>query len=115
MIRKNTFIYDEELDRLMIFNTLEDDEKIYGSVKILNLVLDITTKNRIANIEIRNVSEYLTSLEKDPSILKMLESAKIIVVQVRGGFLIQIVLVGLNKIEKLPYTIPTEEKILITA
>lgn len=108
-------MYDEDLDRLMIFNNLKDDEKVYGSVRILNLVLDITTKNRIANLEIRNVSDYLKSIEKDSNILKIMNSAKIDVVQVRGGFLIQIMLIGLNKIEKIPYTIPTEEKILITA
>jgi len=115
MIKKDTFMYDEDTDRLMIFNNLKDDEKVYGSVRILNLVLDITTKNRIANLEIRNISEYLKSIEKDSNILKMLSSAKIDVIQVRGGFLIQITLVGLNKTETIPYTIPTEEKILITA
>lgn len=115
MIKKSTFIYDEDLDRLMIFNNLKEDEKVYGSVHILNLVLDITTKNRIANIEIRNVSGYLKSINKDQNILKMLDSAKINVLQVRGGFIIQIMLAGLNRIEEIPYTIPTEEKILITA
>jgi len=115
MIKKDTFMYDEELDRLMIFNNIRDDEKVYGSVRILNLVLDITTKNRIANIEIRNVSDYLRSIEKNPDILETLNSAKINVTQVRGGFVIQIILAGANKIEKIPYTIPTEEEILITA
>jgi len=115
MIRKSTFMCDEDLDKLMIFNTIGDSERIYGSVNILNLVLDITTKNRIANIEIRNVSDYLKSIEKDSNILKTMDSAKINIVQVRGGFLIQIMLIGLNKIERIPYTIPTEEKILITA
>src|SRR3989344_4886840 len=104
MIKNKTFMYDEDLDRLMIFNTLKDDEKVFGSVNILNLIIDITTKNRIANIEIRNVSDYLKSIDKDPGILKTLNSAKINIMQVRGGFIIQIVLVGLNKIEKIPYT-----------
>ena len=108
-------MYDEDLDRLMIFNNLKDDEKIYGSVHILNLVLDMTTKNRVANIEIRNVSEYLKSIGKNPNILNLLESAKIGILQVRGGFLIQINLAGLNKTEEIPYTIPTEEEIIITA
>jgi len=115
MIKKNTFMYDEDLDRLMIFNNLREDEKVYGSVHILNLVLDITTKNRVANIEIRDISEYLKSIGKDSNILNTLNSAKINVLQVRGGFVIQIILAGLNKIEEIPYTIPTEEKILITA
>lgn len=115
MIKKDTFMYDKELDRLMIFNKIGDDERVYGSVRILNLVLDITTKNRIANIEIRNVSDYLKSIEKNPDILETLNSAKINVIQVWGGFVIQIILTGENKIEKIPYTIPTEEKILINA
>jgi len=115
MEKKETFMYDEDLDRLMIFNTINKDEKVYGSVNILNLILDITTKNRIANIEIRNVSEYLKSIGQNSDILKELEGAKINIVQVRGGFLIQIILIGLNKVEQIPYTIPTQEKILITA
>ena len=115
MIRKDSFMYDEELDRLMIFNNLNNGEKVYGSINILNLVFDITNKNRIANIEIRNVSDYLRSIEKNPDILKTLSNVKINLNQVRGGFVIQIVLFGANKIEKIPYTIPTEEKILITA
>lgn len=115
MEKKETFMYDEDLDRLMVFNTLNKDEKVYGSVNILNLILDITTKNRIANIEIRNVSEYLKSIGQNSDILKHLDSAKINIVQVKGGFLIQIMLIGLNKVEQIPYTIPTQEKILITA
>lgn len=115
MIAKNTFMYDEGLDRLMIFNNVGEDEKILGSVNILNLILDITTKNRIANIEIKNISDYLKSLDKNSEILQNLESAKINVTQVRGGFHIQILLIGLNQTEKIPYTIPTKEEILITA
>lgn len=115
MEKKETFMYDEDLDRLMVFNTINKDEKVYGSVNILNLIMDITTKNRIANIEIRNVSEYLKSIGQSSDILKKLESAKINIAQVRGGFVVQILLMGLNKIEKIPYTIPTQEKLIITA
>jgi hypothetical protein len=115
MIKKETFMYDKDLDRIMIFNEIREDEKVYGSVKILNLVLDLTTKNRIANIEIANVSDYLKSIGKNPEILDNLKSAKIFIQQVRGGFMIQIVLAGENRIEKIPYTIPTEEEIIITA
>jgi len=114
LIQKN-FMYDKNLDRLMIFNNIREDEKIYGSVKILNLILDITTKNRIANIEIRNISNYLNSLEKNPEILETLKDIKINTHQLRGGFVIQINLIGENNTEKIPYTIPTQEQILITA
>lgn len=115
MIKKDTFMYDPDLDRIMIFNNIDEDEKVYGSVRILNLILDLTTKNRIANIEIKNISDYLKSIEKNPEILNNLKSAKINVNQVRGGFIIQIVLIGENSIEKIPYTIPTEREIVISA
>ncbi len=115
MIKKDTFMYDEDFDRLMIFNNLRDDEVIYGSVNMLNLVLDITNKNRIANIEIRNVSDYLKSIDKNPDILKNLIDAKISVQQVRGGFLMHIILITLNETERIPYPIATEEEIVISA
>jgi len=115
MIKKDTFMYNEELDRLMVFNGIRDDEKVQGSVDIFNMVLDITTKNRIANIEIRNISDYLKSIDKDLSILKNLEEVKINVTQVRGGFVINMVLLGLDKTEIIPFTIPTEREMLITA
>ncbi len=114
MVEKN-FMYDENLDRLMIFNKLKEDEKVYGSVKILNLILDITTKNRIANIEIRNVSDYLKSMKKNFEILKTLTNASIIVQQIRGGFIMRVLLSGKNNSEEIPYSIPTKEEILITA
>jgi len=114
-MKKDTFMYDEDLDRLMIFSDLKDDEKVYGSVNMLNLVLDITNKNRIANLEFRNISDYLISLDKNTDILKNLDSAKIVIQQVRGGFLMNIILISQNKTEKIPYPIATEEKITITS
>jgi len=114
MITKETFMYDADLDRLMIFNNLKSEEKVQGSVKIFNLVLDITASNRIANVEIRNISEYLKSIGKDSSILDSMDSATIEIVNVRGGFLIQISLSGAMGIEKIPYTIPTEERMLVS-
>lgn len=115
MIKKDTFMYDEDLDRLMIFNNLKEGERVYGSVNMLNLVLDITNKNRVANIEIRNISDYLVSLDKDAKILKELTEVKINIQQVRGGFLMNILLIAQNKTEKIPYPIATAKEILITA
>lgn len=115
MIKKDTFMYDEDLDRLIVFNNLKEDEKVYGSVNMLNLILDITNKNRIANIEIRNISDYLLSLDKNVELLKELTEVKINIQQVRGGFLMNILLITKNKIEKIPYPIATAKEVLITA
>ena len=114
MISKETFMYDEDLDRIMIFNNVKEDEKVYGSVNFLNLVIDFTTNNRIANVEIKNVSEYLQSLDIDPKILNELTNAKINLQQMRGGFLLSILLKHKKNMEKVPFNLPTEEELLIT-
>lgn len=114
MIKKETFMYDEDLDRIMIFNKLKDDEKVYGSVSFLNLIIDFTTDNRIANVEIKNVSEYLKSLDIDPRILNELSGAKINLKQMRGGFLLRVLLNHKKNIEKVPFNLPTEEELVIT-
>jgi len=114
MIKKETFMYDEDLDRIMIFNKLKDGEKIYGSVNIFNLIIDFTTNNRIANVEIKNVSEYLKSFDIDPSILNDLSSAEMNIQQMRGGFLLNILLKHKKQTEKVPFNLPTEEELVIT-
>lgn len=114
MIKKETFMYDEDLDRIMIFNKLEEGEKVYGSVSIFNLIIDFTSNNKIANVEIKNVSEYLKSFNIDPKILSDLSSAKIELTQMRGGFLLNILLEDKNHIEKVMFNLPTEEELVIT-
>jgi len=69
-------MYDENLDRLMVSCKRQDDV-IYGSVRVLNAVLDFTTDNRIVNVEIRGISEYLSSLGLDVNILNNLQEAKL--------------------------------------
>ena len=67
-------------DRLFISGKKESD-KIYGSVRILNLTLDFTTDNRVVNIELRGASKYLESLGINPEILNNLTGAEIVVRQ----------------------------------
>lgn len=114
MIKKETFMYDEDLDRIMIFNKLKEGEKVYGSASIFNLIIDFTTNNKIANVEIKNVSEYLKSLDIDPRILNELSNAKIMLKQMRGGFLLSILLKHKQHTEKVPFNLPTEEELVIT-
>ena len=114
MIKKDTFMYDEDRDRIMIFNKLKDGEKVYGSTSILNLIVDFTTNNKIANVEIKNVSKYLESIGVNPSILNDLSSAQINLQQMRGGFLLNILLKTNKYVKNIPFNLPTEEEILIT-
>ena len=44
-----TFIYEEMTDRLFI-SCKHDSDKMYGSVRLLNVILDVTTKNELVII-----------------------------------------------------------------
>jgi len=109
MKKTETYVYDEFSDRLMIFNEINKDE-VCGSVNVLNLVIDLTANGRIANVEIKNVSDYLKELEIDPSILKELDSAKISVKQLRNGYLLYFILKANDRVERIPFNIRTKEK-----
>jgi len=101
------FAYDEMSDRLMIASK-KKDEVIYGSIRVLNLILDFTSNGRVANIEIIHVSEYLESIGVNSQILNNLTNAEIIVQQQRDGYLIYFVLQAGQKVERIPYNIITK-------
>jgi hypothetical protein len=110
MKKTSIFVYDEITDRLFISNKKED-EKIYGSIRLLNLTLDFTTEMRVANIELKGASVYLESLGINPKILSNLSDAQIIVRQQIDGYLIYFILKSGEHIERIPYNILTEKKI----
>lgn len=113
MIKKDNFMYDEDLDRLMI-SCKKQGDIIYGSVRVLNVTLDFTTNDKIVNVEIRNVSEYLSSLGLNASILSDLEDANLISKQYRDGYLIYFLLKPAHgNIERVPFNVPMN-KVLAT-
>jgi hypothetical protein len=115
MIKKESFMYDEDLDKIMIFNELDEGDEIYGSTKIFNLVLDFTKTNKIANVEIRNVSEYLESLGMSSGILDDLESTEILLDHLDGGFLLTVLLRSNGVVYRVPFSIATEKEILVSS
>ena len=50
MKKTSVFLYDEMSDRLFI-SMKKDSDRIYGSVRLLNLTLDFSTDNSVVNIE----------------------------------------------------------------
>jgi len=107
------FLYDEFSDRLMISCKKEGD-KVIGSTRVLNMTLDFTSTNKIANIEIRNVSDYLSSLGLDVNILNNLEDAKLILKQYRDGYMIYFILkTKQGNIEKIPFNLPMNKVLII--
>lgn len=111
-MKKCSFLYDDFSDRLMI-SCKKDSDKIIGSVGILNLILDFTANNKIANIELKKASDYLKSLKINPDILNHLTNAEIVFRQCRDGYLIYFLLQSGERIEKIPYNIYSHNPILL--
>lgn len=61
------FAYDNITDSILIFGR-KANEKIKGSAKIGNLILDITTEGKIVGMEIRKATEFFNTIgvEKSP-------------------------------------------------
>ena len=110
LIIKDSFVYDEFSDRLLISN-LKNKDQVIGSVSVLNLTIDFTKESRIANIEIKHVSDYLKSIDIDSSILKNLDEAKISLKQLRNGYVIYFLLKHGGMIERIPYNVQTQNAI----
>ena len=108
MVKKHSFMYDDFSDRLMISCKRKNDV-IKGSIKILNLVLDFTADNRIANIELKNASDYIKSLGFKEDILKNLTDARLLFKQCRDGYLIYFILQSGKQTERIPYNIHSKE------
>ena len=104
-------MYDELSDRLFIAGKKESD-KIYGSVRILNLTLDFTTDKRVVNMELRGASKYLESIGINPNILTKLTGAELVFQQQRDGYLIYFILHAGSHVERIPYNILVGKPIL---
>ncbi len=116
MVKKFSFMYDDFADRLMI-SSKQDSDVIYGSIRILNLIIDFTTEKKVANIELIDASKYLESLKINPQILSKLTEAQFSFTSLRNGYLITFILNAGNKVEKIPYNIhlPAKNEIIINS
>lgn len=110
--KKCVFHYDDFSDRLFI-SRKEKSDVIAGSIRMLNVILDITTDNRVANVELLDASEYLSSLGINPRVLSKLTDAEISFKTIRNGYLIAFILKLGKKVVAVPYNIHTENKKLI--
>lgn len=109
---KNTmFIYDDLSDRLFI-STKKESDKIYGSVRVLNVTLDFTTDNRVVNVELRGASKHLEALGINSNILHELTGAELVFRQQRDGYIIYFILHTNSQIERVPYNILVEKPVL---
>ena len=113
MDKKCSFMYDNFSDRLMI-SCKKDSDVITGSIRFLNLNIDFTSNNRIANIELRKASDYIESIGLNPKILNNLTDVQLMFRQCRDGYLIYFILQSKNKTERIPYNIQSQKMPLLT-
>lgn len=107
----NNFYYDNFSDRLMI-SCKKPTDRIAGSMRVLNVTLDFTTDNRIANVEIKNISDYIASLGLNADILNNLEDAKLMFKQYRDGYVIYFLLKPKQgNTERIPFNVPMNQVI----
>lgn len=110
-MEKCKFHYDENYDRLFI-SCKQDNEKIYGSVRLLNIIIDFTTENRAVCFEIMQISKYLDSLGINPEILNKLTNIEVFFSKEGDGYLIHFILYARNYVERVPYNIIIENPVL---
>lgn len=105
MVKEQTnFIYDSYTDRLMISRKM-DGEVVEGSIRLMDIVFDITTDGRVANIELIYTSDYLDSIGISPKILKNIIDASFTFREARGGYAITIIVKSGKKSFVIPYNI----------
>ncbi len=110
----SNFLYDDFSDRLMI-SCKKSTDKVVGSVRVLNVTLDFASNNKIVSVEIRNISEYISSLGLNAEILNNLENAKLMFKQYRDGYMIYFILKPKQgNVERIPFNIPMKQ-VLATA
>mgnify|MGYP001609613854 CR=1 FL=1 len=112
MVKACKFHYDDFSDILFI-SSRGENEKVYGSVRALNLIIDFTTENKVVGVEIIQASKYLESLGINPEILNKLTSTELLFNQKRDGYLIYFILHAGNHVERVPYNIIAEKPILV--
>ena len=106
-------MYDDFTDRLFI-SCKKNSEEISGSIRVLNLIIDFTFANKVANVELKKASYFLKSIGINPKILNKLTSADIMLKQCRDGYLIYFILRAKNQIERIPYNIQSKKMPLLT-
>ncbi len=115
-MRKCKVFYDEQYDRLMVAGK-SDSDKMAGSVRVLNLILDFNTDNKLVNVELLHALEYVKSLGLDSDMLTKISGGDFIFKSLRNGYEIVFVLEVGKKVVHIPYNVqmPNREQVSITS
>ncbi len=109
MERKFKVLYEEQFDRLLIASKSTTD-KIVGSVRLLNIILDLNTENKVINVELIKASQYLESLGIDSKILNKAKKGSFVLKKFRNGYEIIFTLKTQKESVSIPYNIHLPQK-----
>ncbi len=71
-----TYIYDAEVDDLLISNK-EENEKVKNNFLFDDFIISVTAAGKIVGLEIRNISKFLLECGISPEILKNLKEVEL--------------------------------------
>ena len=86
--------YDAENDILYIHKGFEKEERFKGNIDAGDLILDMSTKGRVAGIEILNATSYLKEFDVDKELLENLKKADFEATHLRSSVTISLKLTG---------------------
>ena len=94
--------YDKENDILFVHKGFSPNEKFKGNIDAGELILDVSTNERIRGIEILNASKFFKEFDVDRHVLENLIDAKFDVVTKPNAIMVNIAFTAKNIKEELP-------------
>ena len=114
MERKYRIHYEPQFDRLSIAGKTNSD-KVVGSVRLLNVILDFNMENKVVNAELLKASQYLESIGIDSKILNKAKEGDLVFKKFRNGYEIIFILKTNKESVSIPYNIHLPQKQVIIA
>ena len=100
--------YDTRNDILFIHKGFSSDEKFNGNLDIGDLILDMSTKNRIRGIEIMNACKFFKVFNITEEILENLTGVEFTAQMQQNGVIISLIFKSLNKEIPAKIAVPLE-------
>lgn len=99
---KPLVFYDRENDILAIHKECAHNEKFKGNIDTGQVVLDVSTNERIIGLEVMNASSFFEEFSLNEELLKNIEKVDFTAKQSPNGIVIGLLFQVKNKIERIP-------------
>lgn len=97
--------YDKENDIFVVHKGFSSDEKFKGNIEAGQLILDISTKERVVGIEIMRATAFFKLCNIHQKVIEELEDARFIITMKPNGFILKLGLKTKQHLEEIPATI----------